>query len=598
MKAFTNLLPVLMIACIIVGLLGLEHTVHSARADVFLNVPEASGYELVYTLPIPDSANYNAGAVPYSVDNSSSVTQPFDRVAYYLELQKPSGQLGYAYVSMDAFTADLSKIGVPTFSSGAVFQQPVCNMNVVSNVAGIVNGNGLSTGNIEFWPTNYGENNLANVPGADSAAYDFGDYYVTTGTYGSMQIHNYDAAQTIMAYNQWNSLMGSGSQSDLGIGNQASDSPDWTFALNSAGYSVKNMQVLVRPGDPPTLLQLSQPTGRAVFQRDDSNLADVAVQGTFNGTLSSIEARAVLMDNGNGTPSPWQVIDSDPTSGNFTGSLILPAGGWYEIQVRGFDGQEILDETSVERVGVGEVFITAGQSNSCNFGQVPLVPQDDRVSAHGPGGWQTAADPQPGAHGTLGSPWPALGDLLAQSLDIPVGFLSVGYGGSSVSEWQPEATHYPKLKQALELLGKNGFRAVLWHQGETDAYNQMPTEQYVDLLSNLIAQSRDDAGWDVPWGVALATYCSQIPEEDRPPIIAAQQQVIDGDPLVFLGPYTDALIGPEWRYDNCHFNEAGLREHARLWHNSLNAVIPEPNALLLLFPAAFFALCRRRKSAA
>ena len=70
---------------------------------------------------------------------------------------------------MDAFTDDLGKIGVPTVQSGAHFQQNVANMNVYSNVKGIVTGTGLAGGNIEFWPNNYGPANAANVPNASFA---------------------------------------------------------------------------------------------------------------------------------------------------------------------------------------------------------------------------------------------------------------------------------------------------------------------------------------------------------------------------------------------------------------------------------------------
>ena len=54
---------------------------------------------------------------------------------------------------------------MPTVASRAVFQQPVTNLQVVSNVPGIVNGEGLA-GNIEFWPHNYGPLNASGVPNA------------------------------------------------------------------------------------------------------------------------------------------------------------------------------------------------------------------------------------------------------------------------------------------------------------------------------------------------------------------------------------------------------------------------------------------------
>ena len=107
------------------------------------------------------------------MDNRNGIG-PFTRVAYYLELQSAAGDLQHVWASVDAFTADTGRIGVPTLASGAVFQQGVTGMNVVSNVAGITAGTGLA-GNIEFWPTNYQTANSAGVAGASDALFDFGD---------------------------------------------------------------------------------------------------------------------------------------------------------------------------------------------------------------------------------------------------------------------------------------------------------------------------------------------------------------------------------------------------------------------------------------
>ena len=229
----------------------------ASRADVFVNVPEAASYQLVYTLNLPNAANYSVGAVPYAVDNHLAVTGEVDRIAYYLELQAPGGPLQYVYASMDAFTQDLSQIGIPTPANGAYFQRNVRSMNVVSNVPGIVTGQALSGGNIEFWRSNYATDNIAGVPNANAGAYDFGDNAggpAGGGTYGSFQVHNHNARQTLIAYNRWNDGV---AHSDVGIGNNTQlttldnrVNADWTFRGNAGGYSVKRLQVLVRAGTP------------------------------------------------------------------------------------------------------------------------------------------------------------------------------------------------------------------------------------------------------------------------------------------------------------------------------------------------------------
>ncbi len=204
-----------------------------------MEVAEAKDYQLVYDLDLTKLSE----PVVYAVDRHEQITKAFDRIAYFLELQNSKGETQYAYVSMDAFTKDLGKIGVPSASTGARFQQDVSNLTVFSNTGKLTTGANLSGGNIEFWPNNYGTKNSANVPNATSEAYDFGDETADPAEgYGSMQVHNHAARQTIIAINHWRE----GAKADLGIGNQPSNSPDWTFAANAESYPVRRLRVLVR----------------------------------------------------------------------------------------------------------------------------------------------------------------------------------------------------------------------------------------------------------------------------------------------------------------------------------------------------------------
>lgn len=211
-----------------------------------LRVPEAKDMTLVYDLNIGS----HGSDIVYDVNNAANI-KTFSRVAYFLELQPRGEPVQYVYVAMDAFTDDPTKIGVPTFESKAVFQTKVSNLTVLSNVKGIVNGNLLQdAGCIEFWSHNYSPDNAKAIPGASSQLYDFGDA-ISQGKpdgYGSMQVHNYAAQQTIFAYNTWKS----GQSADLGIGNSpagtgsAANTRDWTFNKNASNYTIKRLRVFVR----------------------------------------------------------------------------------------------------------------------------------------------------------------------------------------------------------------------------------------------------------------------------------------------------------------------------------------------------------------
>jgi hypothetical protein len=232
----------------------------SAPGHIVANAPEAGDYKLVYQLPIDNTA-FNPGR--YTVDNSKLVPDgSYDRIAYYVELESATFGSQYVWVSSDAFETDASYIGVPN-TAEHMKQMQITNMNVVSNVAGDVTG---QTGNVEFWSTNYSGTETDLIPGG-TGDFDFDDTPGATGNYGSMQIHNFGDGETLFAYNGWNDAR----VSDLGMGNQPTGNPDWTFAYAGLGgaddYSVKNLYVLIHPIPEPMSLGLLGMGGLAVVLR-------------------------------------------------------------------------------------------------------------------------------------------------------------------------------------------------------------------------------------------------------------------------------------------------------------------------------------------
>jgi len=203
-------------------------------------VPEAKDYKLVYVLdpsnPIMAKDKKN---ITYKENKTKEIVGAIKKIGYAMILNGKD----YVFVTMDPFTTDLKKIGVPTVGSGAQFQQKINNMTVKSNVKGIKNGTFENGGNIEFWPSNYTTQNSAKIPGASDSKYDFGDQRSGSGSgYGSMQVHNYNAKQTVIAFNHFTN----GRNCDLGIGNNPKGHPDWTFANNGSKYKSAMLFILVK----------------------------------------------------------------------------------------------------------------------------------------------------------------------------------------------------------------------------------------------------------------------------------------------------------------------------------------------------------------
>jgi hypothetical protein len=314
-------------------------------------------------------------------------------------------------------------------------------------------------------------------------------------------------------------------------------------------------------------LRIEAPGERSIFQRDKKNKGRVPVRCTSD--EDAVEVRA-LDKTSRDEVKEWTALKA--VKGSFTAVLDLPAG-WYELEFRVTQGGQAVQTATLQRVGVGDVFVTAGQSNSANYGQPRQAAKADCVSTcdFQTGQWRHADDPQPGASGGGGSPWPLLGDLLTGKTGLPVGFICVGVGSTRVSQWAPTGDCYPRLKKALEIAGPNGCRAVLWHQGESDSMIGTPPAIYAQTLAQAINQSRGDAKWQVPWGVALASYhpAAQSTADRQQAVVAGQQQVIKGVRGVFQGPVTDGFLAKGFLSDTVHFNAEGLKAHAEGWFEAL-----------------------------
>lgn len=339
-------------------------------------------------------------------------------------------------------------------------------------------------------------------------------------------------------------------------------------------------------------LDVIVPTERAVYQRNENNQADLLIQVKYEGGK---EISATLYNN-----------EDEPLCGTITlnasdedSDLVMyeatipdvPAGGWYKISFSAKDSAGTEEATAVvDKIGVGEVFITAGQSNSCSFGETKTQAQEDMVSAFDPEKdvWVHCEDPQPCISGYAkgngeGSPWPSAGDELYARLQVPIGFVTTGFGGSTIAELVDK--HYAPIQDAIETLRPYGYRAILLHQGEGDSGNKTSTEDYAKSLTELIAKTREDAGYDLIWLIANAAYTPYTSLEDNNKILEAQKQVCDEE-TIFLGPLTDDMdkdSGYRRKKDNLHFNEEGLKEHGRRWAEFIEAKLipdytPQPSA--------------------
>ncbi len=314
---------------------------------------------------------------------------------------------------------------------------------------------------------------------------------------------------------------------------------------------------LARPG-----FAVLSPQDYEVFQRRTRLQGAVRVAGSLASPGDRVEVRLTGTPLQGGLPGTWQAVTTD-AGGAFSGVIPAPAGGWYGLEVRDTHADHTTDVTKIAHVGVGEVFVGAGQSNSTNFGQAPQKETSGMVATFSGSDWRLADDPQPGVHDNSkgGSFWPSFGDALYARYHVPIGVAPTGFGGTSVLQWQPGGDLFNFTLARIHALGPQGFRALLWHQGEADSGGPLTAEAYARDLARVIEASRAEAGWDFPWFVAQVSY--HDPTANSYPNTRDGQKMLWDLGLALPGPDTDTLTGAD-RF-GIHLSPQGLAHHGRLW---------------------------------
>jgi len=351
---------------------------------------------------------------------------------------------------------------------------------------------------------------------------------------------------------------------------------------------------------PDEQLTIASPLDYQVFQRQGRLVGTILVNGSASPQASNVRVRITGPSISGELPGKWTKLALNPTTHQFHSRLETAAGGFYAVEVQVRQGHRLLASTTIPHVGVGEVFVISGQSNSTNYGEVPQTTQTGMVTTFDGDSWRIANDPQPGTqdNSKKGSFIPSFGDALYRKYRVPIGIASVGHGSTSVRQWLPagepvevmptmtkfvitnpdgtlvsDGTLFNGMMHRIRQFGPHGFRAILWHQGESDSHqkpeHEISGETYRRMLEHVILSVRKQAGWDIPWFVANASYGTpEVPS--WPPVREAQQSLWKSG-VALEGPDTDTL-GSRYRQNNgkgVHFSDSGLQAHGQLWADAV-----------------------------
>lgn len=527
------------------------------------NVSSAREFTPVLGAELPVQANWHNQRPTYTFDRTAELTTGFDRVAYCLELDGPSGSQ-WVWASMEAFTADPARLGLPTMT-GQVTRQRVDDLEVASNVGGVTTGAGQS-GYLEMWPNQYSTGTSTQVANSSAQTYDADDNpTANTLGHGSFQVHQVGATRpstvapkTVFAVNNFTSA--GTTPISLGIGSRPEGHPDWTFAANAGGYTVRTLTVYARPA---LVTLTTAPQDRRLYPRDADNTAAVPIAGRV--TDPRVEAVRVRVSSNGVTRDHTVAV----RAGGFAVTPRIAAG------LRAYDLKLWTLGDGVRRqvghwtdIVAGDAYVVQGQSNAQanryvgnaggeespylrSFGSStpdPTLSGADRT-------WHHATGDVTYQSGSVGQWAIRMGRRIVDRYRVPVALFNGAHGGQPIAFFQrddanPEriTSNYGRLHQRVTAAGvRANIRGILFYQGESDADN---ATVHVNGYTTLLADWRTDFGTNIPGGSKYFTYQVRTSPCNNSTTIAlrdAQRRLADTHNVVVLS--TTGLSG----HDGCHY---------------------------------------------
>lgn len=304
-------------------------------------------------------------------------------------------------------------------------------------------------------------------------------------------------------------------------------------------------------------------------------MADITIAGTipYQGAYD-VEARW----NG----GAWTDIDTGAV-GSFSGTLSAQAEGQGTLEVRVKDYPAQI--ASAAHVGVGDVFVIAGQSNASGRGTNNQSYSHATLKAGLLGNdyvWGEMIDPTDDNTGQVdgvssdsiaaGSVWPLIATSIMADQGVPVAFIPCAKGGAGIASWQPGVNHsdrttlYGSMNYRITQCG--GALAVLWWGGETDALASMAEATFNSSLDSFADAVNVDQS--IPTIVCKLQNSSGIPDVDEAAINSAINTAWGDNTNVVQGPDLSDMASD----DSFHLqSDAKLAEAAARWWAAIQAAL-------------------------
>lgn len=272
----------------------------------------------------------------------------------------------------------------------------------------------------------------------------------------------------------------------------------------------------------------SGPSDWEIIQQEKGK-ATVELAGTYKvhpaaievGVASATPVVRVMREDDNTTVIPWtpavQVTQGENFTGSFQMEIVIPAGGLYRIETSLETRSTLPNLTWLYRgdcvlhVGVGNLFLIAGQSNSAGYGK-DYCTDPPHLCVHlfrNRNQWDLASHPmnESTTAGSLPneemgipgvSPYLSFGKKYYELTGMPVGLIQTAQGGSSIERWNPkDGDLYGNMMNKIQET-KGRYAGVLWYQGCEDTRPEQ-AEAYGEHFRELAEALRAALGYEIPF---------------------------------------------------------------------------------------------------
>lgn len=296
--------------------------------------------------------------------------------------------------------------------------------------------------------------------------------------------------------------------------------------------------------------------------QQENGFAEVWLAGAVNARepawLDTFRVVIRIQDERNGTDVVPPAF-LRPINGRWHICIKIPAGGLYTISAFGrFGEREICRGDKIYHIGVGDIYVIAGQSNACGTSRDCV---DDGADAfvhifRFNGRWDIAAHPLHDSTDSvvedysdvcgLHSPWLSFAKNVSRVAGIPIGLIPAAKSGVPLSVWN-RAENGRLFDRMLEMIRLSGgkVKAVLWYQGCNDAADDNETETYLERFKILCDDFRSSLYPDIPILTVQLNKQTFMPNKSNKRwalLREAQRQAAHQINNVFLVPTVDLPV--------------------------------------------------------